>query len=164
MNDEDKVLDVGCGKSLSYSQDLASKIDFMDAIDIKKKNIDFCIKNNKFENINYFVLDITKELPSKKYDVVILSHILEHLEKPKDLLKKIKHITEKIIIRLPRYDNHWMILVKKDLGMFYFKDRDHKQEFTLESAKNLIECAGWKIIKAFNDIDIKIIASCNVID
>lgn len=161
INPGDKVLDVGCGKSLSYSQQLSTKIDFLDAIDINGEKIQFSIKENKFENIHFSVFDITKDLPSKKYDVIILSHILEHLDRPKEILKKIKAITKKIIVRLPRYDNNWMNLVKKDLGMYYYKSRDHKQEFTLESAIKLIESADWSIRKAFNDIDIKIIATSN---
>ena len=54
-----------------------------------------------------------------------------------------------------------MYLVKKDLGMFYFKDKDHKQEFTLDSAIKLIQGSGWNVVKAFNDIDIKIVATIN---
>ncbi|MFX1375559.1 MAG: hypothetical protein ACFFA0_07090 [Promethearchaeota archaeon] len=55
-----------------------------------------------------------------------------------------------------------MYLVKKDLGMFYFKDRDHKQEYTIGTARELIQHSGWKIITSLNDIDIKIIAVSNV--
>jgi len=73
-------------------------------------------------------------------------------------LEKLKSITKKIIVQLPRYDKHWWYLVKKDLGLFYFKDEDHKQEFTIETAKNLIQESGWKVLVAYNDVDIKIIA------
>lgn len=52
-------------------------------------------------------------------------------------------------------------MVKKDLGLYYYKDRDHKQEFTLESAIELIESTGWNIIVALNDVDIKIVATIN---
>lgn len=158
INLGDKVLDIGCGESLSYSQQLASKVDFLDAIDNNKAVIQNCIKKNRFNNIFYSVLDITKKEITKHYDVVILSHILEHLYNPEELLKKIKNNTKKIIVRLPRFDNHWMTLVKKDLGIFYFKDPDHKTEYTLETAINLIENSGWNILKAINDIDVKIVA------
>lgn len=161
INQDDKVLDVGCGKSLSYNQQLADKVDFMDSVDINETKINYCLKDNQFDNLHFYVLDITKELPAKKYDVVILSHILEHLFNPQDVLNKIKKVTKKIIVRLPRYDNHWMNMVKKDLGLYYYKDRDHKQEFTLESAIELIESTGWNIITALNDVDIKIVATIN---
>jgi len=159
INQNDKVLDIGCGKSLSYGQELSSKVDFLDAIDINEDLINSCLKSNKYSNIHYYKLDITKELPTKSYDVVILSHVLEHLKNPLDILQNIRKITRKIIVRLPRYDDHWHYLVKKDLGIFYYKDSDHKQEFTLETAKKLLQDAGWDIKIALNDVDIKILAT-----
>ena len=157
----ERVLDVGCGVSLSYNLELAKDQISIDAVDVNPVLIQKCKKENTLENINFYVLDITKELPKKKYDVVILSHVLEHLTAPEDLLRKLQGITKKIIIRLPRYDDHWMYLVKKDLGMFYFKERDHKQEYIIKTAKELIQSTGWKIIMSLNDIDIKIIAVTN---
>lgn len=159
INQNDKVLDIGCGKSLSYGQELSSRVDFLDAIDINEDLINSCLKSNKHNNINYYKLDITKELPTKSYDVVILSHVLEHLKNPLEVLQNIRKITKKIIVRLPRYDDHWHYLVKKDLGLFYYKDRDHKKEFILETAKKLVQDAGWDIKLALNDIDIKILAT-----
>ena len=74
-------------------------------------------------------------------------------------MEKLKKVTKKLIIRLPRYDDHWMYLVKKDLNLFYFKDRAHKREYTLEEATELIKKASWTVYTAENDIDIKIIAT-----
>lgn len=161
INSGEEILDVGCGASLSYIQELAKKQVKIDAIDLNHILIQKCRNENIFKNINFFVLDITKELPDKNYDVVILSHVLEHLSEPRELLRKLKKITQKVIIRLPRYDDHWMYLVKKDLGMFYYKDRDHRREYTIKTAKDLIEGTGWEIITSINDVDIKIIAIIN---
>jgi len=158
INPNDRVLDIGCGKSMTYNQRIAPIVKYFDAFDINEKKIRYCEKENKFSNVHFSVMDVTKEFPSKKYDVVILSHVLEHLYNPNDVLEKLKSITKKIIVQLPRYDNHWWYLVKKDLDLFYFKDEDHKQEFTIETAKNLIQESGWKVLVAYNDVDIKIIA------
>jgi len=159
VNDNDAVFDVGTGASCSYTHELAKKCKKIDCCDYKQELVDRSIVNNKYENINYFVMDITKDLPNGKYDVVIMSHVLEHLHEPQQVLNRVKEITSKIIVRLPRYDDHWMYLVKKDLGMFYFKDGDHKAEYTLETAIDLLKGAGWEIEQALNDIDIKIVAT-----
>lgn len=158
INKNDKVLDVGSGASLSYTQKLAKVASEIDCCDIKPELVEYSMNVNKYNNVNYFVLDITKEIPEKKYDVIILSHVLEHLDNPKKVLENIKKITKKVIIRLPRYDDHWMYLVKKDLGFYYFKDADHKKEYTLIEAVDLVESAGWIVDIALNDIDIKIVA------
>ena len=72
------------------------------------------------------------------------------------MLRRIKRIADRIIVRLPRYDNHWMYLIRKDLGIFYFKDQDHKREYTVHDAISLVESSGWVVRKALNDVDIKI--------
>ena len=51
----DTVLDVGCGGSMSYNQELANKVNFIDAIDINNILIQQCITKNQFENIHFFV-------------------------------------------------------------------------------------------------------------
>ena len=152
------VFDVGTGASLSYTQKLASICKQVDCCDIKPELIEKSASRNRYRNVKYFVQDITKVLPDEKYDVVILSHVLEHLYEPEKALENLHSITKKIIVRLPRYDNHWMYLVKKDLGLFYFKDADHKKEYTLSEAKHLVESAEWDVKIALNDIDIKIVA------
>lgn len=158
VRENDIVMDVGTGSSLSYTQELASKSKSIDCCDINKVLVEKSKSGNQFPNVNYFVLDVTKDVPDKRYDVVILSHILEHLYEPEKVLENLKKCTNKLIIRLPRYDDHWMYLVKKDLGMFYFKDLDHKREYTLQDAIMLVRSSGWNIEKAVNDVDIKIVA------
>lgn len=153
-----KVLDVGTGASSSYTQELASRCKQLDCCDYKEELVERSRRENKFSNVDFIVMDITKDLPDVYYDVVIMSHILEHIHDPKAVLERMAGITDKIIIRLPRYDDHWMYLVKKDLGMFYFKDHDHKDEYTLKKAVELVESAGWKIQTALNDVDVKIVA------
>jgi len=152
------VLDVGCGASSSYTQKLAKKCKIIDCCDYKPDLVERSIKANQFSNVNFFICDITREVPTKNYDMVILSHVLEHLNDPVKVLENLQKITNKLIIRLPRYDDHWMYLVKKDIGLFYFKDADHKREYTLQDAIAEVEKAGWNVTTALNDIDIKIVA------
>lgn len=99
-------MDIGCGASLSYNLELAKNQIVVDAVDINPALIQKCKTEKRLENINFRLLDITKELPDQQYDTVILSHILEHLSDPAELLRKLHKITQKIILRLPRYDDH----------------------------------------------------------
>lgn len=158
VNEGDTVFDVGTGASCSYIFELAQKCKKIDCCDNKEHLVEISRKNNVYDNVFFHKLDITKELPEEKYEVVIMSHILEHLEEPEKVLNNVKKITDKVIIRLPRYDNHWMYLVKKDLGMFYFKDADHKREYTLKEAIKFVESCGWQVEQALNETDVKILA------
>lgn len=161
ISDGDKVFDVGTEASVSYTQELAKRCEIVHCCDLRSELVEISKKKNVFTNVTYEVLDITKEMPKQKYDVVILSHVLEHIDDPVAVLGELKKITPKIIVRLPRYDDHWMFLVKKDLGFDYFKDSDHRREYTLTEAVKEIERSGWNVTIANNDIDIKIVAVQN---
>lgn len=160
VNDSDVVMDVGAGASSSYTQEIASKVKRVDCVDIREDRVSKANAENKFDNVKYKLSDITKDFPENThYDVVILSHVLEHLHDPIEVLENMKTITNKLIIRLPRYDDHWTYLVKKDLGLDYFKDYDHKEEYTLETAIDLVKKAGWHVDIALNDVDVKMVAT-----
>ena len=85
MND---VLELGSFKGdftkrlLPHFSDITCVEASSEAIDIAKSNIDFNINyfNNLFEDV---------ELP-KKYNNIILTHVLEHIDEPVKLLNKIK--------------------------------------------------------------------------
>jgi len=83
----DTVLDIGCGNgALAY--DVAKKAKKVVGIDLNKENY-------LSSNIEYLVGDATKDLPSQKFDVIILSNVLEHIENRVEFLNKIKKIGSK---------------------------------------------------------------------
>ena len=102
-----KVLDIGC--SNGYKTQMLFD-EYKNIIDITGIDIDEHAINEakiKFkENKKYkFELRSIYELNNdSKYDIINLSYILQHLEKPKDILQKLKNmLTDKgvIIIKVP---------------------------------------------------------------
>lgn len=151
------VLDCGVGSYNPYTKIIATAVDRVTGVDIDPKKIEIQKKCNSAPNVRYKVMDVTKELPDERYDAVILSHVLEHLYDPSDVLKRLHKITNKIIVKLPRYDRCWQKMMKKDLAMFYYDDRDHKREFDEEDIKQFLEENGWKIIYFEPNIDLRAI-------
>src|SRR5258706_1852874 len=76
ISSADSVLDIGCGNgALSY--DVAGKAKQVIGIDIEEKNIKQA-KNKHFRsNLEYIVGDATKDLGNQKFDVIVLSNVLE---------------------------------------------------------------------------------------
>ncbi|MFH1591795.1 MAG: class I SAM-dependent methyltransferase [Candidatus Woesearchaeota archaeon] len=76
-----KVLEVGCGKgkwSLLFARNQAEVL----ATDINPNMVKFCKKQAKKENLaglKVAVLDITRERPKEKYDVIFTSTVLQHI-------------------------------------------------------------------------------------
>ena len=83
-----KVLDAGCGPgALSYT--LKSK-----GYDVVSADIE---NNLKFDDLNFFKLDLNKKLPLPKnsFDCIICVEVIEHLESPRFTIKEFKKILKK---------------------------------------------------------------------
>ncbi|HEC93683.1 MAG TPA: class I SAM-dependent methyltransferase [Candidatus Atribacteria bacterium] len=118
----DRVLDVGCGNgALAY--DVAKKAQKVVGVDLNKENIKIAKENYSAPNIEYLVGDATKGLPNQKFDVIILSNVLEHIENRIEFLQKIKDLAPKILIRVPMINRDWITLYKKELEIEWRLDK-----------------------------------------
>ena len=140
----DVILDIGCGNgALSY--DVAKKAKKVVGIDISKQSVEIAEKKYSAPNIEYRVGDVTKDLPNQRFDVIILSNVLEHIEYRVGFLNKIKNLAPKILIRVPIIDRDWITLYKKELGIEWRLDETHYIEYTLKGFQQELQKAGLKI-------------------
>lgn len=108
-----KVLDFGCGAGgfLLKAQALASEVCGVE--------LDRSLKGH-FESNGLHVVDDIVDIPMEDgngYDIITMFHVLEHLEDPMVLLKKISNLlTEdgQIIIEVPNADDALLTLYKND--------------------------------------------------
>mgnify|MGYP003976928039 CR=1 FL=1 len=141
---EDTVLDLGCGNGfLSY--DMAKKAKRVVGIDIKDYYIKYAKKHYQRDNLEFMVADATEREWSKKFDKVALSNVLEHIEDRVNFLKKIKKVSDTIILRVPMINRSWLATYKKQQGFEYRLDITHYTEYTLDSLKNELDQSGWQI-------------------
>ena len=148
IKDGSKVLDVGCGigiVSLSVAKELTKSS--IIGIDIKKKNIIIAnqlLNKSNLSNVNFIHGDINNQNDIKA-DYVILSNILEHIENRTEFLKNIQKISNSkiFLIRVPNFERDWQIAMRKELGIYYFSDIDHKIEHTVEQLKKDLDKAGF---------------------
>ena len=146
LNESDSILDLGCGNG-ALTFDLAKKARFVKAIDKSRENIEYCNKKYPKENIKYLVGDITKDLPEEKFNAIVLSNLLEHIDDRGSLLASLHRISDKIIVRVPMLDRDWVTLYRKELGLPYLLDPAHKTEYTLDIFKEELERNGFMIQK-----------------
>ncbi|HLP86288.1 MAG TPA: class I SAM-dependent methyltransferase [Candidatus Paceibacterota bacterium] len=140
----DRVLDIGCGNgSLDY--DVAEKAKEVVGIDISERNIAKARRIHSKPNIKYIVGDAVKDLSGEKFDVIILSNVLEHIKDRVEFMKSIKGLASKYLIRVPMLDRDWIPLYKKELGVEWRLDLTHYTEFTRESFEKEITSAGYQI-------------------
>ena len=118
------------------------------AIDLSMDNIELAKRNFNKENIKYICGDATKFDFGDKFDTIILSNILEHIDNRHDFLLKIQKLANKFLIRVPLLNRDWLTYYKKELGVEYRLDLTHQVEYTLESLTQELEKAGLGIERA----------------
>ena len=75
------------------------------------------------------------DVPDEKFDVIILSNVLEHIDDRPGTLRKLVDTARptKLFIRVPTFDREWRVPLKKELGVDERLDDDHRIEYTRES-------------------------------
>ena len=150
INDGESVLDVGCGIGV-VAMDIATqrKKSLIIGVDINKENIQIARKlkvQNSINNINFIHGDI-KSKKDIKSDVVILSNILEHISDRTTFIDDIikKSGAKKFLIRVPLFERDWQIALRKELEIYYYSDKDHKIEHSIQEFKKEINFCNLKI-------------------
>lgn len=144
ISENDKVLDIGCATG-EVAFDLAKKARGVVGIDILPDKIEIAREKNKAHNIEYIAGDATEYLFKNKFDVIILSNVLEHIKKRIVFLNKIKTLAPKILIRVPLLTRDWISCYKKEVGLPYLLDNSHCIEYTEDDFAEEMKVAGLKI-------------------
>ncbi len=134
--EQKKVLDYGCGSGLVLIHLLKKGYD-VSGYDISKPNIDLC---NKYCKENGFNPDLyLRELPSQKWDAVLLNNVLEYVnEKKAVLLDVLEHLNKNgLIIVSIALRSHPFIKFNNIRSLF--SGRDKKDIVTAEPNEKLDE-------------------------
>jgi len=90
------------------------------------------------------------------FDLIVLSHVLEHLRNPKSLLTQLQRITTPnayFAVALPNV-LFWRERMQFLAGRFEYKDEGilddtHVRFYTFKSGRRFLEANGYQIVKAF---------------
>lgn len=131
------LLDLGCGDGGFINFCLENNIDAV-GIDKSPKTSNFKIISSSIESFQ----------SDKKFDIVTLFHVIEHLNSPSKTLKKVKDLLKTngfLVIETPLIGN----LTEKFLEKKYlaYHDKSHINLFTKKELLNLIEDFGFEIKK-----------------
>ena len=143
-----KILDIGCGIGfLTYK--LSEKAEKVIGCDYNSNSLNYAKFFFNRENIDYLLVDATNYEFKEKFDYIILSNVLEHIQDRIFFLNKLKFLTNYFLIRVPMINRSWLVLYKKELGIDYRLDPSHYIEYTYNNLRREIEDAGLKIISLF---------------
>jgi len=151
INNESVVLDLGC-KYGEFASVIATKAKNVVGIDYDEGAVTVAQKNyQQIANLEFIAAEALEYLnkQEKSFNILILSHILEHLDEPKAFIQKFKGFFKNIYIELPDFDatyhNHYR--VKTGTSLVY-TDMDHVTEFDRFELQDLIKSCNMEIVEA----------------
>jgi len=145
VGDGDRVLDIGCGggfvaRAIAAARPAAT----ITGIDMDPAKIAIAESVANPPNLRFVVGDATRGLPDGEFDVVVLSNVLEHIDARPEFLRAVLAATgaRTILLRVPLFERDWRLPMRRELGLPFVSDPDHRIEHTLAEFAAEIAAAG----------------------
>jgi glycosyltransferase involved in cell wall biosynthesis/SAM-dependent methyltransferase len=143
----ERVLDIGCGNG-AVAFDIAEKAwAEVTGIDLAEPNIAVARQRYPHPRVRYLVGDAMSDLPDERFDVIVMSNVLEHLEQRSAFLRAVqaRYQPARWLIRVPLFERDWRVPLKQELGVEYRLDPMHTIEYTPETFASELRQAGLQI-------------------
>ncbi len=142
------VLDLGC----KYG-DIAARITPLcknvTGVDHDKTAINVAKQKYQIPNISFIDQDVFDYLKTieTKVNLILLSHVIEHIDKPDELLQRLNKHCDYMYIEVPDHESSYLKEYRNYFGLsLNYEDDDHVTEFSRKDLMNRIENSGYKII------------------
>jgi len=147
------ILDFGCGNGI-ISKAIASKGFTVKAIDVSHKTITEARSTNAHPNLNYQVVPAGKFVAEpRRYQAIICSEVLEHLDDPASLLKALRTSlsdTGKLIVTVPNGYGPREVLVTKPVQ--YLQQQNRHGSSVLSKIKTWLGYSGTTVQSSADDL------------
>lgn len=139
-----KMLDIGC--STGFIMDEALKLGYdTEGLELNKKAAEYCLSKGLKVHNDYLA---ACAFPDNTFDIVTMSHVLEHIPDLHDFLQELHRVIKKsgfLVLSQPLYDS----LIAKVLKHKWYGwvPNEHIWHFTPGTIAALLEENGFKVVK-----------------
>tara|TARA_B100001250_G_scaffold414603_1_gene454452 strand:+ start:13548 stop:14423 length:876 start_codon:yes stop_codon:yes gene_type:complete len=160
-NDKKSLLDIGCGEGFTLNYFFnngwdVSGIDFSSyGAEIHNPTlVKFISVGDLYDNLEII------ENKNLCYDLIFLTNVLEHVQKPVNLMKRINKITKKggmLVLTVPNDASdlqEYCLEHKMIKDRFWITPPDHLSYFDYKSIKNVAHHTGWECSKIISEFPI----------
>ena len=141
------LLDVGCGAGFFVRE--ASKAGFSaQGVEFSHEAVDFGMREGGIRITEGDLLDA--QFPDSSFDIVTLWHVLEHLPRPVEALKRIRALLKPggvLVIAVPNFDS---VQARVFRGRWYHLEVPrHLYHFTPGSLRRLLDAGGFDVLAEY---------------
>ncbi|MEK7186974.1 MAG: class I SAM-dependent methyltransferase [Patescibacteria group bacterium] len=147
LSNNEKVLDIGSGRGF-LANEMARTGARVVGIELSKKNLDQSKRLYQAPNLRFILGDAWKDLPKEKFDTIVMSNVLEHIDERIKFVQVVQNQVspKRWLLRVPCFDRDWTIALAQELGLDSRLDETHFTEFTTESFQREMSEAGLKAV------------------
>lgn len=145
-----RVLDMGCGTG-SLSNLIAAHVQFVAAIDHNPELIEHAKVSFPSPNLLFEKADVLEFLARNQepFDVLILSHVLEHLDDPSAFLRGHASRFKNIYVEVPDLERTPLTEYRLQLNSkLQYSDNDHIWEFNRDDLQELFRESGLEVLNS----------------
>lgn len=152
MNSPISVLDFGSGNGvLSYwlkSNGFGQRVV---GVDVSQTGVDNANRAYGSESLSFITLDKLSELKPGSFDVVVSSHVLEHIDEPEEALQSIMDKAEWLVLEVPLEQCLWPELISRLRGKArYDNPLGHVNFWTRASFRDFLAKAGLMVVRDYH--------------
>ncbi len=146
---QERVLDVGCGIG-ALAHDIAERTGAtVRGVDINGASIAFARSRFQHPRLELVEGDARDTLPSDRFDVVVLSNVLEHIEHRVEFLRGIVDAARpaRLLVRVPMLRREWLVPLRRELGLPHFSDATHFIEYEPAELEAELRAVGFEPVE-----------------
>ena len=143
----ERVLDIGAGKG-ELAHDLATRKETtVVGIDRDPRHVAFARGRFRHDRLTFLEGDALDTLPHGRFDVVVLSNVLEHIGPRVEFLRRIVEAAEpkRVLLRVPVFARDWTVPLKAEVGLRPYWEPDHEIEYDPETFRAELAEAGLDV-------------------
>jgi SAM-dependent methyltransferase len=142
----ERVLDVGCGVGALAADLVRVKDVLVTGVDLDGSAVAEARRRHRDPRLTFLEAD-ARSVPAGRFDVVILSNVLEHLDARVDFLRAVVAQAEprRLLVRVPLFERDWRVPLKQELGVDFRLDPTHRLEYSLERLETEVAEAGLAV-------------------
>jgi len=139
--DHDSILEIGCGEGAILER--LSNLRFgnrFTGLEISPSGVRR-VEEKNIPGVEVRLFDGNEvPFPDKRFDLAVMSHVLEHVEYPRKLIHEAARVAKHIFVEVPLEDNRWLS------DNFVFDRVGHINFYSRKTIRRLVQSCGMEIL------------------